>query len=499
MRRPLACVATYLLAACASVDPYAHAPIAGHLQRADAVGECARLLQRIDVAVDGAGVRDALAPRVDGFPYLRIDRFTAALAANAAADAGERAWRGRMLALGRESRAVELANAGPALAESKDAAALDDCRARLAEADRAAAGLRGAANVADDYSTLARVLGLYALTKLAFAAGIEHWHDERRTLAALPLAGLPRLGTAVTYRPRPPASLAEDGVTHTAAPDELGVPRLSAAQTEALLVKFAPLLQVDTADGNDRLGQLAWGDAGQRLVVDTTRPVAYVRVAHTRFAGRIVPQLVYTFWFPARPAQGSFDLLSGHLDGLVWRITLGPDLEPLVFDTIHPCGCFHLFYPTARVRARPGPVPGESPGDESMFAPQAVDAPRPGERQVLHLAARTHYVRRVADAPDAAGSGAVEYTLRDENELRTLPWPNEAAAHGSRSAYGPDALVAGSDRTERFFFWPMGIASAGQMRQWGHHATAFVGRRHFDDPELFDRYFEIVGRGADPR
>jgi len=29
------------------------------------------------------------------------------------------------------------------------------------------------------------------------------------------------------------------------------------------------------------------------------------------------------------------------------------------------------------------------------------------------------------------------------------------------------------------------------MRQWGHHATAFVGRRHFDEPELLGRYFDL--------
>ena len=57
--------------------------------------------------------------------------------------------------------------------------------------------------------------------------------------------------------------------------------------------------------------------------------------------------------------------------------------------------------------------------------------------------------------------------------------------------FGPDGLVAGSERAERFFFWPMGIASAGAMRQWGHHATAFVGRSHFDDADLIERRFVI--------
>lgn len=37
----------------------------------------------------------------------------------------------------------------------------------------------------------------------------------------------------------------------------------------------------------------------------------------------------------------------------------------------------------------------------------------------------------------------------------------------------------------------MGIQRAGAMRQWGRHATAFVGRRHFDDAELLEKRFEF--------
>ena len=53
------------------------------------------------------------------------------------------------------------------------------------------------------------------------------------------------------------------------------------------------------------------------------------------------------------------------------------------------------------------------------------------------------------------------------------------------------ALVAGSERPERRLFWPMGIRSAGAMRQWGRHATAFVGRRHFDDADLLEKRFTL--------
>jgi hypothetical protein len=42
----------------------------------------------------------------------------------------------------------------------------------------------------------------------------------------------------------------------------------------------------------------------------------------------------------------------------------------------------------------------------------------------------------------------------------------------------------------------MGIESAGAMRQWGRHATAFVGRRHFDEAQLIERYFAPAPPGA---
>jgi hypothetical protein len=498
MNRIVVLFAVLVVAGCASVDPYARAPIAEHLQRTDAVGECARLFRRVDEAIDLAGVRDVQAPRLEGFPYLRVDRLTARLVPDAGDAAAQSAWRERLAALDREARPIELANGGAATT-AKDGAGLDDCRERLLDADRANAGLAKAAHVPDDYSTVKRAFGLYPLTKFAFASGIRNWHEETRELHAVPLAQLARLGDAVRYAPKPPLLLASGEPLTPPPVDVLGVPRLTPALTEALLARHAPAVEVDTVDGDDRLGQLMWGDGGQRVVVDTTRPVAYARVAYTRLAGRVLPQLIYTFWFPARPSQSTFDALAGNLDGLVWRVTLGADLKPLVYDTIHPCGCYHLFYPTPRVRERPGPIEGQGPSDEGLFVPQPVDAPREGERQLLYLAARTHYVRRVANV-DTSAAAQVEYSLRDDNDLRVLPWPNEAAPRGTRSAYGTDGLVAGSERLERFFFWPMGIASAGQMRQWGHHATAFVGRRHFDDPDLFDRYFELTEpAGADPR
>jgi len=477
--RGLLAAAALAAAGCATVDPYSRAPIARHLERSDAAGDCARLFRDVDARIDALGVRDAMAPRVTGFPYLRVDRATAALRDEALAARGSfGVWSELMARLDRQARAAELANAGAV--DLPSATALDACRYQLAVADHGEiAQLAEAAQVPDDYSLLMRAVGLYPLTRIPFAAGIRAWHERTRAVFAGPLDSLPVAGRLHRYAPAPRIEWAPSVAQSTA----FRLPLLPAAQLAALVQRHAPVLEIDTVTDDDRIGALFW-KAGEppRIGVDVDRPVAYVRAAHTRIAGRVHLQLVYTFWFPARPPESAFDILAGDLDGLVWRVTLDDDFEPLVYDSIHPCGCYHMFFPTARVRARPQP---ESL-DEGLFAPQTATAPAAGERTVLRVANRTHYLQRVRAAADI-GDASI-YALRDDDELRSLPLPDG----GRRSAFGPDGLVPGSERPERFLFWPMGIASAGQMRQWGRHATAFVGRRHFDDPLIFDKYFERV-------
>ncbi len=87
---------------------------------------------------------------------------------------------------------------------------------------------------------------------------------------------------------------------------------------------------------------------------------------------------------------------------------------------------------------------------------------------------------------DPAADGG-RYEFRAYDALRSLLAPRG----GTRSVFGPDGLIVGTDRPESWLFWPMGIANAGAMRQWGRHATAFVGRRHFDDADLLERRFVL--------
>lgn len=55
--------------------------------------------------------------------------------------------------------------------------------------------------------------------------------------------------------------------------------------------------------------------------------------------------------------------------------------------------------------------------------------------------------------------------------------------------FNENSIAFGSERLERFILWPTGVVSPGAMRQWGRHAVAFVGKRHFDDPFALEKMF----------
>lgn len=483
---------------CATVDVYRVDPAAARLATdiGDGEARCARLFAAVDAIVDEAGVRDARAQRVPGFPYLRSDRLLAELARRAADGPGFDAWLRMAAREDGQARAIELANLPPAararLPEIPVEKAMSECRLRLAGADLAAARsrerLRAAAQVPPDYRSWKRVLGLYPLTRIPFAYGVRRWQAQTEAVFNTPPEALPRRGRLVRYAPGHPRPSEAEVARLLAQPrrDPFGLPDWSDAERETLFRAFAPEFVVDEASHDDRVGALQY-DADDALRVDFFRPVVYRRVSFARFAERWLPQFVYSLWFPARTPESVGDILAGRFDGLTWRVTVGPDGRPLAYDSMHNCGCYHLFIPTAAARARPQP---ESL-DETLFAPQALPRLGAADRLALRLEAGTHYLQRVL-VNDAAEHGVRPYAFADDDELRSLP----LAAGGRRSAFGPDGIVPGSERGERFLFWPMGIANPGAMRQWGRHATAFVGMRHFDDPDLFEKYFESQTRAV---
>ncbi len=542
-------------------------PTASLVDRATAPPQtiaCADWYAAVDTQTELAGVRDAGAARVAGFPHLRVDRFTASLKdalppqpANSPAVA---ALVQRLQQLDIDARLAEIANLPPqALAQLTGSTAvppttaqvlqkMQDCAQQLSAYHLASteqtAILLGRLAVPDDYRSSYRLLGAYALTRYPFASGIRRFEAERSAVfawaSAPPASGATSNGStaptsAKSLRLSPPAQLPSSAlsaaqISRMLAPapqDLLRVPAPTPEQAQQLLAHFAPRFNLAIDSDDDKPGALVWRPglgtgAPDRLEVDTQTPVVYSQVAFTRYGTHSLLQLVYTLWFPARPVERgkTLDLLAGKLDGVTWRVTLAPDGTPLVYDTMHPCGCYHMFFPTPAALATPAP----QPGIEWAFIPQTLPHITAQQRLVVHVAAGTHYIDHVSVEPVGSGSTAssdpappsaphfvpgksapiaAQYGWRSYDSLRSLPTPLvEGAAAASkptyRSIFGPDGFIANTDRPERFIFWPMGIPRAGAMRQWGKHATAFVGRRHFDDATLMEQRFEFDSKHFAP-
>lgn len=442
-----------LLQGCASLVAPPH-PLPDHAP--PQARECLAHYTRLDAAVDAAGVRDAQEHRIDGFPHLRVNRFAASFREAARHDANVRdALVSGMAALDLHARRIEHANLPEAARLALGELPLAACSRVLTGLDRAdparTAALLDRVRVPDAYAGWKRALGLYPLTSIPFRWGVKRWeHATRAAFSSAPAPGASR------WVP-PPAG-----------------PNLPS--------QHAPVFEIDVRRAEDRFGAPRWKADG--IGIDPHMPVVYTQVAHTRFEGRTLAQLVYTLWFPARPAEHPFDLLSGHLDALVVRLTLDHDGTVLIADSIHACGCFHQFFASVRLQERAPP----DPHVEWAFSPAHLPSLGQGDRLLFRIASGTHALTGIAALPVDSAQGTA-YALRPADDLRTLP---QEGGTGRRSLYGPDGFVAGTERGERFLFWPMGIASPGAMRQWGHHATAFVGRRHFDDADLIEARFARV-------
>jgi hypothetical protein len=448
----------------------------------DEVTRCRQLYAELDALVDESGARDAGSHRVPGFPYLRSTRFLASLR-DGAMD-GERfdTWVGHLRQQDLVARAVELQNAGATGIREK-LQRLDECAQALAAHDFREAQqrqrLRELVQPPADYSVFRRILGLYPLAVPFLNRGIRRFHAQVRRDYATPLEQLDAPGRLLLWQPPAAAALDPDTVAGWLSPanrDPLGLPRLSAAQWRRLAEAHAPAWWQETNGDFDLPGAPRLPDG--RPGVDSAQPVTYYLTVWTRFGGELLPQLVYALWFSERPPQKPLDSYAGALDGVLWRVTLARDGRPLVYDTIHSCGCYRYTFPARPLQRRFQ----DDAWQEPVLFPQGEVGAGP---LAIRLQSATHYVRRVVPLAEAPAQETRRYALRPYAELQSL----EDGAGRRRSLFGRGGIVRGTERPERFWLWPSGVKNPGAMRQWGRHATAFVGQAHFDDPDFLERLF----------
>lgn len=480
-RSRLLIVVTLLLPACAEWPALPAAPAE------PVISDCQRLLHEMDRQVEAHGVADAGTSRIPGFPELRIDRFLASFATDQLGADAFAAWLERLRQLDMTARRIEWRNLPleAAAALTRDfgpniAVKLEACSQQLGAHTLASANRRGllisAIEPPDAYSTWQRLFGVYFLSRWAIVEGVRRGQREMRE-PFIQADQLPDSWRLLRYAP--PATAAIDAteiakILDQSARNPLRIPQPSTEQLSRLFVSLAPFWIIDTANTNDRIGAAAI-DAEQNALVDTGKPVVYSLASHTRFGDQVLLQLNYLIWFPAREAESWLDIYAGRFDGLIWRVTLGMDGKPLAYDSIHACGCYYQIFPRNGFK-----IVQPQDGSEPILSPMPIADLHLGEHLAIRLASRTHYILGIS--AEHALPGAIEYDWLDYDQLRSLPMANGR----QRSLFSANGLLQGSERLERFVLWPMGVPSPGAMRQWGTHAVAFFGKRHFDDPRLIE-------------
>ena len=438
---------------------------------------CARLYG--DLHQVTRAVRDSQYHSVPGLPMVRTSRFLSSFDVDSSAQRTEVLREQNRLA--QRTLLIEFANlageprqqwlAARGLTEDRLADQLADCGellvAEMAANPQLTAPL--SLSVSDAYRTSLRVLGLYPLVAPVFRLSVVGEQRDYGELAGKLRTHLAREPGAFRLYYGFSAPLSGPSLMVEQAP---GQATLSSEDSARLFARHAPRWLIETRTVDDLPGRPVI-DSDGRPAVDTQVPAVYAALTRGRFGDSVTTQLNYVLWFPARPAQQPLDLLAGRLDSLIWRVHLDGAGRPIAYDSIHSCGCWYKIWPAEGYRL----TPPKGPYIEPVWAGPALGSPSP----LLGVSAIDHQLTVLAEATPITAVPREPLASLSYASLKTLKH-----GPGTRSLFDRRGFVPGTQRLERWLFWPMGIANPGAMRVLGNQPIAFVGRRHFDDPRLLD-------------
>lgn len=445
------------------------------------------------------GVFDASSFPVDGFPYLRTNRFLAGIKDYPDFIQDGNHWVRQLLNLGKASQIKEIGNLPDAAVQELSQVFAEPLNRQIIgqKAEAYARQLfasdqrhpdflnlvQQAVWVPDEYSTLARWIGFYPLAGIAVTAGTavaygryEKWHQAEPSELDL-------LGTLTQYMPQLAAESTDpDFIKQLYDPsnlDAFGLPKLTSQDVRKLAFRFAPIIRQDVAETYDRIGRIKWQN--NQVQVDISQPSVYYYPSHSFLAGRPVLQLNYAFWYPERAGKNAPWIERGPLDGVTYRVTLDPAGDAVMVDIMNSCGCYFFFVPKKEAIAKVVNRPGEI----APLIPTWMPSEFPQKRLLLRINSGWHQVQHIG--PEESSRNTQTYDLLPYEELESLPRENEQ----TESVFTSAGIMKDSWRIEPYIFFSMGIADIGYMRQRGHHAIKMVGRGHFTDPHLFDDSFQF--------
>ncbi len=333
-----------------------------------------------------------------------------------------------------------------------------------------------ASQVASSYSLSKRTLGLYPISSLFLKLGINREHQSMLKKHNQFNAKEQSLFN-YQYQLDDDVGVPSPGELKWTT-DSLGMPLINEQLKTALFRHYAPIIRLPNTDEDNQPGEITL-TKNNIPGFKSTSAFAYTTLTFGRYRGQVLTQLNYSIWFKRRPAKGVVDILAGEFDALVWRVNLLPSGEVLAYDSIHQCGCWYRVYPGQGFRLEEDKQFFQEP----LIAPENLPTLQGNARVVLYLEADTHQLINVdVDAGSSSNLNKMNYSLLSYDLLYKLR--NEKT-----SIFDDSGILRNSQRPERWLLWTSGIESPGAMRDFGYHAIAFIGQRHFDDAQLLDSIY----------
>ncbi|MEN8256253.1 MAG: hypothetical protein ABFS09_00130 [Thermodesulfobacteriota bacterium] len=454
-----------------------------------ATGECQEMWMALEKIIHNNKVADNTAVRVQGYPYLRSSRYLQALAERVESREEEFFVLEEMRLLDLEKRALELSRIPEAALENSLGKwpglnhpslpqKIASCSQNFLSDDRQSeeffGHVKNGIDLDRDYSLWLRSVGLYPITSLVVEYVAENAREEMVAQLSTPMSGEELL----TFRPAPTATTSHRNlkeIVRNSRKNSLLSLNLHDVDLQSLAQEFAPLLTIVKGADQDRFGKIINNNG--RFAVDGSEPVVYYYFSQTFVQGIPAPQINYVVWFSERTDPAPW-FERGRIDGLTFRVTLNWAGQPVFVDVIQNCGCYHFVMTNNEyVAGQQDPVAGFKPfvnGEFSQFSGN--------KRLQLKINSGRHQLGHVSAA--LPGKSQPSYRLLPYTNLEYFGEEGQVT-----SFFDQQGLVAGTERFERFFLFPMGIPKVGAMRQRGRQPITLVGRAYFDDPHLFDNVF----------
>lgn len=445
--------------------------------------DCQRFTEELHNIIGEYSHFDPAIPLETQTPYLRSDRFLASFSRESLSLDQRRQLQSEQTALAIQKYLEELQRV-PNLKKAKLAAlsvtdsitsSIEKCATEYVSTYKTPQ----VTTVKPSYSRLNRWLGIYPISKLFASKGIAEYQRTMRQRVELGLA-----------KPNPYANLkahtyqlrGNNAVQSLSQPvlnthNPLGIPKPTEDQLNELLSLYAPKIKAYYQSDDDKLGAMFYRESGE-LGVNLEHPKVYSAISYTRFDGDVLLQLNYHFWFPRRSGD---NIYAGALDGVTWRVTLDHQSRPLIFDTIHQCGCYHLVFTMPSISDLKRPSTSEKPIIFELNDLPNQGSPYQGSWEI-GIEPGNHYVTQVTQSVTNSGDErTIPYDIEAYAQMLALASPTRV-----ESVFSSSGIIKQSERGERWLLWPLGVPNAGAMRQAGLQATAFIGQRHFDDAFLFE-------------